>query len=66
MADLLREYKRQQIEWQLKLSAEFPLEYVRREAAFQYDFFFAVWRFLGLSCESGASFLKPLPVQKST
>ena len=39
MADLLREYKRQQIEWQLKLSAEFPLEYVRREAAFQYDFF---------------------------
>ena len=38
MADLLSEYKRQQIEWQLKLSAEFPLEYFRREAALQYDF----------------------------
>ena len=38
MADLLSEYKRQEIEWQLKLSSEFPLEYVRREAATQYDF----------------------------
>ena len=38
MADLLSEYKRQEIEWQLKLSSEFPLEYVRREAASQCDF----------------------------
>lgn len=38
MADLLSEYKRQEIEWQLKLSSEFPLEYVQREAASQYDF----------------------------
>ena len=38
MADLLSEYKRQEIEWQLKLSSEFPLEYVRRQAASQYDF----------------------------
>ena len=38
MADVLSEYQRQVIEWHLKLSSEFPLEYVRREAALQYDF----------------------------
>lgn len=38
MADLLSKYNRQEIEWQLKLSSEFPLEYVWQEAASQYDF----------------------------
>ena len=36
MTDLLSKYQKQQIEWQLKLNSEFPLEYVRREAALQY------------------------------
>lgn len=38
MADLLSDNKRQEIDWRLKLSSEFPLEYVRRQAAEQYDF----------------------------
>lgn len=39
MADLLRGTTGKKNEWQLRLSSEFPLEYVRREAASQYDFF---------------------------
>lgn len=37
MADLLSEYKRQKIVWQLKIGSKFPLEYVRQKAASQYD-----------------------------
>ena len=38
MADVLRDYKKEKIDYKLKLTSEFPLEYAKREATQQYDF----------------------------
>ena len=38
MADFLSDYKKQEIEWKLKLSSDFPLEYTKRQIAQEYDF----------------------------
>ena len=38
MADFLSDYKKQEIEWKLKLSSDFPLEYTKQQIAQEYDF----------------------------
>lgn len=38
MADFLSDYKKREIEWKLKLSADFPLEYAKQQIAQEYDF----------------------------
>lgn len=49
MADLLKEYKRQEIEWTLKVHSDLPVSYASSQAAEQYDFICSVdipWPFL--------------------
>lgn len=49
MADLLKEYKRQEIEWTLKIHSDPPVSYASSQAAEQYDFICSVdipWPFL--------------------
>ena len=42
MSEILTDYKKRELEWKLSLSTEFPLRYVKQQAAQQYEFLFCV------------------------
>ena len=42
MADFLSDYKKWEIEWKIKLSFDFPLEYAKQRIAQEYDFLWCV------------------------
>ena len=50
------------IKWKLKLNAEFPLEYIKRQPASSI-FFPAMWKSRGLLCGNDASCSRPRPVK---
>jgi hypothetical protein len=42
MAEVLDNYKKQQLEWNLKVTTECPLSYVRQQVALQNELLFCV------------------------